>query len=237
MSTTTSSRSKGNKDRRGADGARAGGSRGRRQAGRHGRGGGRSPKTTALIVGVVVLFAALVYAAFGIEGDTGPELEEVAGAPEVEGQELPAFSPEGDAAIGTPAPVVDGAGFDGAAATIGEGDELLVFLASWCQFCREELPDIVEWMDAGDVPEGVTVTAVVTGLDPAAPNWPPQDWLEREGYTGRVVVDDADGTVASAYGMSGTPFWVALDDGEVAARAAGLQGPATFDQLAQLVAG
>jgi thiol-disulfide isomerase/thioredoxin len=237
VSTTTPSRSSSSKDRRGSTGARAGGSRGRRQATRHGRNGGRSPKTTALIVGVVVLFAALVYAAFGIERDAGPALEEVAGAPEVEGQELPAFTPEGDAAIGSQAPVIDGAGFDGTAATIGEGDELLVFLASWCQFCREELPDIVEWMEAGNVPEGVTVTAVVTGLDPAAPNWPPQDWLAREGYTGPVLVDDADGTVASAYGMSGTPFWVALDDGQVAARAAGLQGPATFDQLAQLVAG
>jgi thiol-disulfide isomerase/thioredoxin len=215
-----------------------GGSRGRRAAARRGgRSSGRSPKTTAIVVGVLVLFAALVYAAFGIEGDTGPTLEEVEGAPQISGEALPTFTGEGDPALGSQAPDVTGAGFDGTAATIGEGDELVVFLASWCSFCREELPDLVEWLDAGNLPDGVTLTAVVTGLDPVAPNWPPQDWLAREGYTGAVLVDDADGSVATAYGMSGTPFWVALSDGEVVARAAGLQGPATFGQLAQLAAG
>jgi thiol-disulfide isomerase/thioredoxin len=222
------------KDRRSA-----GGARGRRAAARRdGRSSGRSPKSIAIAVGVLVLFAALVYAAFGIEGNTGPSLEEVEGSPQVTGDALPPFAAEGgDPALGTAAPVTTGAGFDGTAATIGEGDELVVFLASWCSFCREELPDLVEWLDAGNLPDGVTLTAVVTGLDPVAPNWPPQDWLAREGYTGAVVVDDADGSVASAYGMSGTPFWVALADGEVVARAAGLQGPATFGQLAELAAG
>jgi thiol-disulfide isomerase/thioredoxin len=214
-----------------------GGARGRRAAARRGgRSSGRSPKTTAIAVGVLVLFAALVYAAFGIESDSGPALEEVEGDPQITGEALPAFTGEGDPALGTPAPVVTGAGFDGSAATVGEGDELVVFLASWCSFCREELPELVDWLDAGNLPEGVALTAVVTGLDPVAPNWPPQDWLAREGYTGQVLVDDADGSVASAYGMSGTPFWVVLSDGEVVARAAGLQGPATFDQLAQLAA-
>jgi thiol-disulfide isomerase/thioredoxin len=231
---STSTRSK---DRRPTSAGRSGGARGRRAASRHGGAGGRSPRTIAIAVGVLVLFAALVYAAFGIEGDTGPTLEETAGSPEVAGDALPAFADGGDPAVGTAAPVVTGAGFDGTAATIGEGDELVVFLASWCSFCREELPELVEWLDAGNLPDGVTLTAVVTGLDPVAPNWPPQDWLAREGYTGPVVVDDADGSVAAAYGMSGTPFWVAIDDGAVVARAAGLQGMDTVGQLAAAVAG
>jgi thiol-disulfide isomerase/thioredoxin len=198
----------------------------------------RSAKGTAITVGVVVLFAGLVYAAFGLNAGDAVPIEEVAGSPEVAGTELPPLAGDGtDAAVGQPAPVVTGNGFDGRAASIGEGTELVVFLASWCSYCQAELPELVDWLEAGELPSGVELTAVVTGLDPVAPNWPPQDWIAREGYRGDLIVDDADGSVARAYGMSGTPFWVAIDDGEVVHRAAGLQGMDTVGQLADQLAG
>lgn len=196
-----------------------------------------TPKGIAITVGIVLVSAAILYAAFGMSADPGLPLEEVAGDPSVSGEPLPPFGDGPDPTLGSAAPVVSGADFDGTATTVGEGTELLVFLASWCPHCQAELPELVEWLEAGNLPEDVTLTAVVTGLDPQAPNWPPQDWLDDEGYTGPVLVDDADATVAAAYGMSGTPFWVALDDGEVVARVSGRLGMDQVAQLASAVSG
>ena len=118
-----------------------------------------------------------------------------------------------------------------------EGPELVMFLASWCPACQQELPDVVSWMDAGGLPAGVELTAVVTGLDSTRPNWPPDAWLAEEGYAGEVLIDDAEGSVAQAYGLTGTPFWVALNgDGEVVARIAGLLDTTQLTALAEAAA-
>ena len=53
------------------------------------------------------------------------------------------------------------------------------------------------------------------------PNFPPAAWLEDEGWTPPVLVDDEAGT-ALKLGLSAFPFWVFLDsEGNVAARAVG----------------
>ncbi|MEX0835106.1 MAG: TlpA disulfide reductase family protein [Nitriliruptor sp.] len=199
---------------------------------------GPSPRTLLLYAGLAVVAAALLFAAFGLESDTGPTLEEVAGDPTIEGEVLPVL-PEGeDPAVGTTAPVVAGADFDGDPTTIGDAEaEMIVFLASWCPACQAELPELVEWMEGGGLPDGVELTAVSTGLDPNRPPWPPEGWLiDRGGYNGDVLVDDADGSVAAAYGLSGTPFWVVLQDGQVVARAAGQLGMDQVGSIAQSIA-
>jgi cytochrome c biogenesis protein CcmG, thiol:disulfide interchange protein DsbE len=194
---------------------------------------GASPRRLLLYVGTAVVVGALLFAAFGLDNDTGPDVDEVAGSPSVSGQDLPPLPDGEDPALGTTAPVTTGAGFDGQERTIGDdGAELVVFLASWCPACQAELPELVEWMQAGGPPDDVELTAVVTGLDPDRPNWPPQDWLEEEGYDGATLIDDADGSVAQAYGLSGTPFWVVLRDGEVVSRAAGQVPMEVVDQVA-----
>lgn len=185
---------------------------------------GTSPRTIALIAGAVVVVGAVVFAAFGLEGpDTGPSLEEVAGDPAVAGDRLPVLEdPTTDAAVGTAAPTATGADFDGTPVEItGEGAEVVVFMASWCPACDAELPELAAHLRDGRVPDDVRVVSVSTLHRPNGPNWPPQAWFERAGYPGDVLVDDADGSVAEAYGLSGTPFWVFLRDGEVQARAAG----------------
>ena len=194
----------------------------------------------AVVVGLLVIVLAVVIAVLSAgESTTAVTLEEVAGTPTISGEPLapPPEDPTTDPAIGSPAPVVEGAGFEGEEVTIGDGGngELVMFVASWCPACQEELPQVVDWMAAGGLPEGVDLTAVATGLDEARPNWPPQDWLEEEGFTGDVLVDDAEGSVAGAYGLTGTPYWVVLDDeGEVVLRFAGIVDAAQLDDLAEL---
>ncbi|MGZ4105328.1 MAG: TlpA family protein disulfide reductase, partial [Actinomycetota bacterium] len=63
------------------------------------------------------------------------------------------------------------------------------------------------------------------------PNYPPSTWLKNEGWTPEVLVDDAEGSVAAAYGLSATPMWVFIGaDGVVKFR---VEGEMTGQQLAQ----
>ncbi|MTV25243.1 TlpA family protein disulfide reductase [Nitriliruptoraceae bacterium ZYF776] len=198
------------------------------------RNAGTSPRTILLWVGIAVFAGLVVFAAFFMGDDEDqPTVAEVAGSPTIDGALQPL--PDGaDPEVGSPAPQVTGAGFDGEAVTIGEPGtpQMIVFMASWCPACRAELPEMVEWLDEGGLPDGVELVSVSTGLDDARDNWPPQRWFEREGYDGPILVDDAEGSVAQAYGLSATPFWVFVDaEGTVVGRAAG-QVPA--DQLGQI---
>ncbi len=192
-----------------------------------------TPRRLLLYVGLVIGLAAVLFAAFGMGDEAGPSVEEVAGAPEVDGEDLPLHDDPGtDPAVGGPVPVTTGPDFDGNEVTIGDGNaEMIMFLASWCPACQAEVPEVVEWLEAGGLPDGVELNAVATGLDDSRPNWPPQDWLEREDFDRPVIVDDAEGTIAAAYGMNATPFWVFIADGEVQGRVAG-QLP--IDQIAQV---
>ena len=197
-----------------------------------------TPRRILLYVGIVVGVGALLFAAFAMGDEAGPSVEEVAGSPEVTGEPLPPFPQNGDPAadpgLGEQAPVTTGTDFDGEPVSIGDHDaELIVFMASWCPACQAELPELVEWLEAGGLPDGVELVSVSTGLDDSAGNWPPQDWFEREGYDHPIIVDDADGSIANAYGMSATPFWVLLRDGQVEARFPGRLEMEQVDQMAQ----
>jgi cytochrome c biogenesis protein CcmG, thiol:disulfide interchange protein DsbE len=202
---------------------------------------GATPRRILLYVGIVLGVGALLFAAFGLGDEAGPSVAEVAGSPDITGDPLPPFPEDGDPAadpaLGAQAPVTTGTDFDGEPVSIGDGDaELVVFMASWCPACQAELPELVEWLDADGLPDGVELVSVSTGLADNRPNWPPQDWFEREGYEHPIIVDDADGSIATAYGMSATPFWVLLRDGQVEARFPGRLDMAQVDQMAQTLA-
>jgi thiol-disulfide isomerase/thioredoxin len=132
----------------------------------------------------------------------------------VDGQLLPLFSdPNVDPAIGMLAPTLTGQGFDGSAMTIGStgGPRIVIFLAHWCPHCQREVPLIQQWIDDTGGNPAVELLSVATASDAAAPNYPPSAWLEREGWTAPVMVDDGQGTAADAYGLPAFPFWVGLD--------------------------
>lgn len=199
----------------------------------------RNPRTILLGAGIAVIAGALLFAAFFMGDDQDrPTVAEVAGSPTVDGTLQPL--PEGaDPDVGSPAPMVSGAGFDGEPVTIGEPGtpQMVVFMASWCPACRAEMPEMVEWVDSGGLPDGVELVSVSTSLDDRRDNWPPQAWFEREGYDGAVLVDDEPGSVANAYGLSATPFWVFIDsNGTIAGRVAGQIPPDQLQQVADQLA-
>lgn len=194
-------------------------------------------------VGVGVIAIAVVIGVLSA-AETGSALSvaDVAGDPTIEGEALSTApeDPGADPEAGSPSPVVRGTDFDGREVTIGEpgGAQLVMFMASWCPACQEELPEVVDWIDAGGLPEGVDVVSVATLHDDTRPNWPPQEWFEREGFEGPVLVDDAGSSVAEAFGLRATPYWVAIDEeGMVAARVTGMLGAEQLDALVDRVQG
>jgi thiol-disulfide isomerase/thioredoxin len=145
--------------------------------------------------------------------------------PAIEGTPLPAFPGPGatDPAVGQSAPEVTGVDFDGTPAAIAADGrpKVVIFLAHWCPHCQEEVPVVQAWVTAGGVPDGVDVIAVATAIDPASPNYPPDAWLQREGWSSPVIADPTN-SVSQAYGLTAFPFWVFVGpDGEVRARVIG----------------
>jgi cytochrome c biogenesis protein CcmG, thiol:disulfide interchange protein DsbE len=202
-----------------------------------------SSRLPMVLVGAAVVVLAVVIAVLSTrEAGSVVRTEDLAGSPRIEGEDLGTFpgDPATDPARGRPAPVVHGEGFDDSPVVVGEPGraQLVAFMASWCPACQRELPELVAWVDDGRLPDDVELIVVSTGLDHTRPNWPPDDWLEREGYAGPILVDDAQGSVAMAAGLSATPFWLVIDDdGLVALRIAGLLGPEQLDEVAALVSG
>jgi hypothetical protein len=71
------------------------------------------------------------------------------------------------------------------------------------------------------MPDGIDLVSIATAIDPTRPNYPPDAWLAREGWTVPVMVDSTN-SVASAFGLSAYPYWVFLDgDGKVVMRTTG----------------
>ena len=193
----------------------------------------------AVAVGVVLL--AAVAAVFLVNGSDGgssqlpsdlPSASAPAGdAPVISGGSLPQFqAPDGDAAVGMTIPEVTAP--DAQIALNGKA-KVLMFLAHWCPHCQAEVPVVQAWVNGGNLPADVEIVSVSTAIDPNRPNYPPDAWLEREGWTAPVITDEA-GTVADAYGLSAFPFWVFVNaDGTVAGR---LTGELTTAQLDQIIA-
>jgi len=112
---------------------------------------------------------------------------------------------------------------------------MLVFLAHWCQFCQREVPLLVEWEASGEMPEGLDVIGVATATNPTNPNFPPSEWLTRENFPPLwpVLADDANNTAGNAFGVSGYPFFVLMDEtGKVVQR---ISGEISMDELNQVI--
>ncbi len=168
----------------------------------------------------VVLLLALVFAFSG--GDSSSD-GVAFGDVTVQGQPLVQFDsgPE-DPALGQPGPVLSGVDESGDPVTIGGPGEprIVLFLAHWCSHCQAEAPRVTDYLNNNDV--NVQFQAVATGSEPTAPNYPPSDWLDLVGWPVETMYDDQADTAATAYGLSGFPYWVVLDaDGVVQARFSG----------------
>jgi thiol-disulfide isomerase/thioredoxin len=209
----------------------------RRQAARAREQSSRNRLVLPLIgVGVVLVaaIAAIVLTSGSGEASSSPPPSAVGsassapggsvGAPTISGTSLPKFEKTaGDAAIGLTIPTVDGTDFAGRPVSIALNGKpkVLMFLAHWCSHCQSEVPLVQAWINGGGSPEGVELISIATAIDPTYPNYPPDEWLDREGWTVPVIVDPT-GSVGTAYGLSAYPFWVFVGaDGKVTGRLTG----------------
>jgi thiol-disulfide isomerase/thioredoxin len=193
-------------------------------------------RTLLGIIGGVVGLGLIVWLAFAIAGEEEADASIGYGDPVVTGDALPLYnsSAAADPVVGMSAPTVEGADWNDNEVTI-EADgrpKVVLFLAHWCPHCQAEVPVVQDWIDSGNLPEGVDLYSVATSTDRLRPNWPPQEWLEDEGWTVPVIMDDEIGSVAGHFGMAGTPFYVVLDgENNVIRRISGEIGTAGLDVL------
>ena len=198
----------------------------------------RNNSTLWWILGGIVGLGLIVALAISIAGEEPVDESLGYGDPTVTGDPLPVYAAgQEDVSVGLTAPTVEGADWEGNLVTIEPNGtpKIIVFLAHWCPHCQADVPVIQQWVNDGNLPDDVELISVATATDRLRPNWPPQDWLEEEGWTAPVIMDDQIGTVAGNYGMSGTPFYVVLDgENNNLGRVSGEIGAAGVDQLVQV---
>ncbi len=154
----------------------------------------------------------------------------------VEGANLPMMV-QGvpDPAVGAVAPTLRGTDWDGNPVVI-EPDgrpKVLIFLAHWCPHCQAEVPEIQAWINAGRLPADVDFYSVTIMNDHNRILWPPQDWLQGEGWTLPVLMDSQQAEAQLAYGANATPFYAVLDgQNRNLGRLSGRMGIAGIEALA-----
>lgn len=93
---------------------------------------------------------------------------------------------------------------------------------------------LAEHLAENPLPDDVELITVSTSVEPSGGNYPPEAWLDREGWEAPTIADDEDSTIAATFGLSAFPYFVAVDaDGKVVARAT---GELTADQFDAVVA-
>ena len=191
----------------------------------------RNP-TLFLVGGVALVLLAAAVIAVALSSSS-PVVSEPAASPvAVAGTPLPEFTAtENDPAVGMTLPGMTSIGLDGQPITIGpnDGAQAIVILAHWCPHCQAEVPRLVEWLGSHPPPDGVRVVGLTTAIDPARPNYPPSEWLAREGWTAPTLIDDAVLTAYRAVGSPVFPGFVFVNaDGTVHARVVGEIEPEEF---------
>ena len=189
------------------------------------------------VVGVIAGISTLASDDTSINGTT----TETAFA-EALGGPLPPFSdPLLDPAVGAASPVITASTIDGERVQYLHDDgqpRLFAFFAHWCPVCQAELPEVVEWLEADPLPEGMEIVAISTAVDAGRDNYPPSAWFEAEGWENVVLVDSDASIIAQNFGLTGFPYWVAVEaDGNVAQRVGGAIDQATFLELIETTAG
>ena len=196
-----------------------------------------------VVIGVVIILAgvAALVAAKVTGSDEGRTAVSFPGNGASAGTTLP--RPEGalvpydatqdrDPAVGQQIPKVTGKDVDGKEMAIGPDGKakVILFVAHWCPHCQREVPLIADHLRDHPMPDDVELLTVSTAVKPGAQNWPPEEWLAREGWKAPVLADDEASSAATMYGLSAFPFFVAVDaDGKVVERRSGELSTDEFD--------
>lgn len=201
--------------------------------------------------GFIILIVAIIAAGlFGVallatnRGEARAELADSQTTDvEIAGDPLPPMTESGvpvnDPARGAIAPEFTGTDFAGNEVTIGADGrpKVIYFLAHWCPHCQTEVPLVQGMIDDGLQPAGLDIYAVSTSVDAGRGNFPPQYWLDDEGWTPPTIRDDADSSALISHGAGGFPYTVYLDgENRVLSRSSGGLDTATIGQLWELTA-
>jgi hypothetical protein len=210
----------------------------------------RPPVAVLGLVAVVVLLAIVaIVVASGGDDDDGGGTDVASESPQptlgiapvaIEGDPLPRFDRDAtdDPAVGMEMPRIQGSTPVGRAAVLGAAQDrtsptVIAVVAHQCPHCQAEVPRLVDLWNAGGLPEGARFMALATNSMENAPNYPPGEWLDREGWPGEVVLDDEARSGADALGTPGYPFLVVIDgEGRVVGR---LSGERQEDRLVELL--
>lgn len=193
-------------------------------------------------VALVLLVLALLAASCSSSSDTGTvEAVSIDFAPvSISGDSLPPLG-AGTNDTGLIAPDFTAQTTHSASETtvdVADGTTRLIgFFAHWCPHCQREVPRVVDYMANNDLPDGVEILAVSTGINEGAPNFPPSDWFDDEGWPTDVIVDSETSEISAAYGLTGFPYWVVTaGDGTVIQRLSGELTESQLDSLVQFAA-
>jgi thiol-disulfide isomerase/thioredoxin len=122
--------------------------------------------------------------------------------------------------VSTPAPALFGAPYRGLAPGMlaAKGNYLLLFWATWCAPCKESLPEVLAFARARRLPVVAITDEGRPELDAFFARW--------KAPFPENVVSDEDRLTFAAYGVSGTPTFVLVDEGRlVRAYAVGYSRP------------
>ncbi len=155
----------------------------------------------------------------------------------VTGEAIPLYQDIETAAAGAVAPTATGINFSGEPVTLLEpGTPTVIgFFAHWCPHCQREVDELSRYLAETGLPDDVNLMAVSTGVDSSQGNYPPSAWFESEGWSTPILTDDAEGSVARSYGLSGFPFWAIVDaDGNLVSRTSGGIGAEQLEAFIEL---
>jgi thiol-disulfide isomerase/thioredoxin len=104
----------------------------------------------------------------------------------------------------------------------GSRPKLVFYIAHWCPHCQREVPLLQSWIDQKSSSINADLFAVSTGVDQSRGNYPPAAWLTKEHWSVPTLADSPNDDAARAAGLSGYPFFVAVDkNGKVVKRFSG----------------
>ena len=189
-----------------------------------------------IIVGAIVLVVGLAVA-IGVSLVDEPldgNLPE--GETTISGDALPEYAGENDIniSVGLQAPSFSGPDQNSEIISLEKNgkSKILLFLAHWCPHCQAEVPVVQEYIDTFGLPADVEVIGILTSIDRSRDNYPPHDWLVKEGWS-ETQIYDLDREIGTAYGLNAFPYWVTLDkDLNVVNR---VTGELTPDQITVLI--
>jgi thiol-disulfide isomerase/thioredoxin len=193
-----------------------------------------SAHRTWLVLGAVVLAAAIVAVVVTAGGESSAAEPAPSGSVSIDHEPGPALQP-GEAIPEWSAPALDGSGTMHWSDYLG-GPIVLTVWAPWCPHCQAELPRLVERLRFHP---DITLVTISTAVEQSTA-FTSQGYLDAEGLSFPVAVDDAALTLHDGLGVEGFPstYFVTADgtvvrheEGEIGLQEDGSVDPSVLDDM------